>query len=367
MLSLFVPGRLCLFGEHSDWAGSLRTEDSTLARGACLLTGTDQGIEATARAAADFELTTRLPDGSVRGPLRVPMTDAALRAATALGDFFSYAAGAALAVWQRCRPPGVAISVEAMDLPVQRGLSSSAAICVLTVRAFNRVHALGLAVGDEMDLAYRGERAAGSECGRMDQACAYGRRLVHMGFDGDRMDVQALSAKRPLYLLIADLRRKKDTRRILRDLRERFRRGEGPSGAALRAALGLENLAVIAAARAALEAGEAREVGRLMVEAQEMFDRDVAPACPSELAAPRLHAVLAHPAARDLTWGGKGVGSQGEGAAQFVCRGPEERAQLARCLEEDAAVRCLPLTVPVGGGSAPDRPATSTARSGAAQ
>jgi galactokinase len=23
-LELFVPGRLCLFGEHSDWAGAMR-------------------------------------------------------------------------------------------------------------------------------------------------------------------------------------------------------------------------------------------------------------------------------------------------------------------------------------------------------
>ena len=24
MISLFVPGRICLFGEHSDWAGMYR-------------------------------------------------------------------------------------------------------------------------------------------------------------------------------------------------------------------------------------------------------------------------------------------------------------------------------------------------------
>lgn len=24
VLDLFVPGRLCLFGEHSDWAGAMR-------------------------------------------------------------------------------------------------------------------------------------------------------------------------------------------------------------------------------------------------------------------------------------------------------------------------------------------------------
>src|SRR5262249_44348241 len=36
MLRLFVPGRLCLFGEHSDWAGSLRTVDADIVAGMCI-------------------------------------------------------------------------------------------------------------------------------------------------------------------------------------------------------------------------------------------------------------------------------------------------------------------------------------------
>ncbi len=32
-IDLFVPGRLCLFGEHSDWAGMYRTINSDLEKG----------------------------------------------------------------------------------------------------------------------------------------------------------------------------------------------------------------------------------------------------------------------------------------------------------------------------------------------
>ena len=110
-------------------------------------------------------------------------------------------------------------------------------------------------------------------------------------------------------------------------------------------ALGRGNLALIAAARAALATGDARQVGTLMIEAQAVFDRDIAPACPSELTAPRLHALLADPVVRALTWGGKGVGSQGDGAAQFVCRGPDERAALVDHLSAAGAMNCLPLTI----------------------
>ena len=39
------------------------------------------------------------------------------------------------------------------------------------------------------------------------------------------------------------------------------------------------------------------------------------------------------------------MGSQGDGSAQFVCRGAEERTMLASILEEDLGVSCLDLTI----------------------
>ena len=44
--SLFVPGRLCLFGEHSDWAGGYRNTHPDILPGYCLAVGTTQGIHA---------------------------------------------------------------------------------------------------------------------------------------------------------------------------------------------------------------------------------------------------------------------------------------------------------------------------------
>jgi hypothetical protein len=67
--------------------------------------------------------------------------------------------------------------------------------------------------------------------------------------------------------------------------------------------------------------------------------------CLVELRAPRLHALLAHPALAELAHGAKGVGSQGDGCAQIAARGPEERERLAAILERDLGVRCLPLTL----------------------
>lgn len=341
MIELFVTGRVCLLGEHSDWAGRLRQRDRSIVPGACLVVGTDQGLRAEVSAATDFEMLSRLPDGSVHGPFHCSMDSAALGAAASAAGFFSYAAGVAHVVHQRFGVAGARIDVTDRDLPVQRGLSSSAAVCVLVARAFNRLFELGLSVRDEMEIAYAGERLTGSQCGRMDQACAFGSTPVLLHFDGEAMDVETLTIGGPIHVLIVDLCHQKDTRRILADLHAAFERGD----AGLRHALGKANAALVDAARDALLRGDAAGLGSLMAQAQDLFDRCVAPACPSELRAPRLHAVLAHSATRALGFGGKGVGSQGEGTAQIVCHDAAARSELSAILERECAVRCLPLTL----------------------
>jgi galactokinase len=348
---LFVPGRLCLFGEHSDWAGAYRRTHPALTPGRCLVAGTDQGLRATAAGAAHVELTTVLPGGGREGPLRIAPAAAALDAAARQGSFFSYAAGAAAEMVERFAVGGIRVDVVANDLPVAKGLSSSAAVCVLVVRAFARVYGRELAPRDEMAIAYAGERRTGSQCGLMDQVCAYGRATTCLAFDGARFDVERIDVGGRLFLLVVDLGRTKDTRRILADLNACFPDTPGAMARDVREALGPRNAAITAEARRILAAGDGAALGALMTEAQAVFDRLVAPAC-AELRAPRLHEVLAHPAVRRLAWGGKGVGSQGDGSAQLLARGPDERLALAAALMRDLGVASLPLTL----GPAPSQP-----------
>ena len=350
MFEVFVPGRLCLFGEHSDWAGAWRSVQSDLEPGYCLVTGTDQGLHATVEpTTAVVEITSLLPDGTLAGPERIPADAAALDAAARRGGFFSYAAGVAAEVALRHRVGGLRLTLRG-DLPMGKGLSSSAALCVLVARAFSRAYGLGLGPRDEMDLAYAGERRAGSECGRMDQVCAFGRRPVWLRFDGPDLALETLEPGGPFALLIVDLKRGKDTRRILKDLNACFPATPGPVARGVREALGPRNADLLARARAALCAGDAAALGAQMTEAQARFDELVSPACP-ELRAPRLHEVLASAAVRELTFGGKGVGSQGDGCAQVVARGPGERDRLVRQLEAEFHVSSLPLTLAPGGAA----------------
>ena len=103
------------------------------------------------------------------------------------------------------RQGGLEIHNYKTTLPLNKGLSSSAALCVLVARAFNRVYDLKLSVRGEMDIAYQGEITTPSQCGRMDQCCAFGTRPVLMKFDGDLLECEELTVGAPLYLVIVEL------------------------------------------------------------------------------------------------------------------------------------------------------------------
>lgn len=59
-IKLFVPGRLCLIGEHSDWAGLYRTINSSIVPGQAIVTGIEQGIYATVEKNEKFIVESNL-------------------------------------------------------------------------------------------------------------------------------------------------------------------------------------------------------------------------------------------------------------------------------------------------------------------
>ena len=110
--------------------------------------------------------------------------------------------------------------------------------------------------------------------------------------------------------------------------------------------LGVENHRITAAAVRALALGQVERFGALMLEAQAVFDRLVAPACPSELAAPALHAVLAEPRLEPYLLGAKGVGSQGDGTAQLLCRDADGQQRVMELVRRELGLGALELTIP---------------------
>jgi UTP-glucose-1-phosphate uridylyltransferase/mevalonate kinase len=348
-LKIFVPGRVCLFGEHSDWAGGHRRSNSEIEKGYTIITGTDQGIYAEVTAhPSSLVLTSTTPEGERRGPYEIPLETRRLLEEAQGGGFWSYIAGVAYQVMTNYHVRGLVIDNYKTDLPMKKGLSSSAAICVLAARAFNRVYDLKLTTRGEMELAYLGEITTPSRCGRMDQGCAFGNRPILMTYDGDRMDVTELSVRDDLHLVLVDLGAKKDTMEILARLNRAFPFAENELGRGVQELLGPINKRIVYQAVEALQTSDAVRIGALMAEAQSCFDSHAIPACPEELTAPVLHKVLAYEPLQRHIWGGKGVGSQGDGTAQFIARSAADQQAVVEIVQRDLRMQCLPLTLRSG-------------------
>jgi len=345
-MHLFVPGRICLFGEHSDWAGGYRRTNARIEKGHCIISGTNQGIYAEVRPhPTHLVVTSDLGDGQRIGPRDIPMDPDALLQEAQAGGPFCYIAGVAYQILMHHHVQGLVIDNDRTDLPVKKGLSSSAAVSVLTARAFNRLYDLKMTVRGEMEAAYRGELTTPSRCGRMDQGCAFGRRPILMTFDADLVDVQPLRAGADFHMLIVDLKKGKDTQKILADLNQCYPFPTSDRARAVHEFLGPVNKRIVTDAAHAIEQGDARALGALMTEAQRRFDEVLAPVCPEELAAPKLHEVLSYEPIQNLIWGGKGVGSQGDGAAQLLARDADSRDRAADILRRDLGLECLPLDI----------------------
>lgn len=348
-MKIFVPGRICLLGEHSDWAGGYRRTNADIEKGYAIIAGTNQGIYADVQPHPNaLVLYSTSPDGERQGPYTIPMEAETLLQEAEKGGFWSYIAGVAYQILTHYHVRGLVIDNYKTDMPVKKGLSSSAAITVLTARAFNRIYDLKMTVRGEMEMAYQGEILTPSRCGRLDQGCAFGNRPILMTFDGDRLDTRELQVKRNLYFVIVDLHAKKDTRKILADLNKAYPFANSEVEKGVQELFGNINKRIAHEALEALQEADGERLGALMTEAQTYFNQYAAPACPEELSAPVLNKVLNYQALKPHIWGGKGVGSQGDGTAQFIARSEADQQTIIDIIERDLNMTGLKFTLFAG-------------------
>ena len=333
-MKLFVPGRLCLFGEHTDWAGHYRTMNADIKPGAAIVTGIEQGIYAEVEKSSIFELYSTADEiKGVWQDFSCRMDETELKRIAKSGSFFCYCAGVASYMLEWYKVGGVRIRITDMTLPMKSGLSSSAAICVLVARAFNQLYNLNLNTLGEMNIAYLGELRTSSRCGRLDQACAFGVKPNLMTFDGDEIEVRSLNVKKPLHWVFADLCAEKDTIKILSDLNKAYPFPNNDAERAEHEALGELNQQIVDRAIKCMATGDNEGLGKLMMEAEAIFNEKVVPMS-TALQSPKLNATLQDPYIQPLVWGGKGVGSHGDGSVQFLARDEESQQKLVDYLNQ---------------------------------
>ncbi len=289
-----VPGRVCLLGEHNDWAG-----------GAAVVVPMDRGITVHGEPAESLSATALFEGQSLAwaageepGPLRfVPAV------AAEMAERFGIPTNARLHVGG--------------DLPAGRGFSSSAALSVALVRVFAGLAGRALTRDEEIEAAYAAERnRVGVACGRLDPAaCAWGLPL-HLRFEGDELRAEPLPAR--LALAVGSFRAPRDTAGILATL-GRYFRGEVPLRdpeavrrvGAVRGAI--EGFGAHAAhGRIALLEGDLPALGGAMDACQEIYEEELMATLPALHAPGLVRAVRALRAAGAL--GAKFTGAGGDGS-----------------------------------------------------
>uniref|UniRef100_A0A7S0ZEP0 UTP--glucose-1-phosphate uridylyltransferase n=1 Tax=Timspurckia oligopyrenoides TaxID=708627 RepID=A0A7S0ZEP0_9RHOD len=347
-IELVVPGRLCLIGEHSDWAGGFRSQNDQIRPGMAIVacTNTSQVIRARVLPTSNGMLTLKHLPLSIENQIPLNLS-CALDLCNSSNSLWTYVGGVICVFLERfaiSHSAGMTISITEASLPMCKGLSSSAAICVLVARAFNQLFFnSSLTLDGEMELAYAGERRNGSFCGRLDQSVAFGAgSAVCMRFDTERVTCTPIKAKlhsehtEPIAIVFADLNGTKSTSVILKELQSAYPIAKTEEHSNLHECLGLRNELRCKAACAAIEETNAKRLGEIFGDAQADFDTCAVPLSASgELISPRLHALLSDPVAKELSFGAKGVGSQGDGCVQFVARSLTDAQRLVNYLNSE--------------------------------
>lgn len=325
-VDIFVPGRLCIFGEHSDWAGEYRLKNKKIEKGYAITALLQEGIYATVKKCDNFIIRDK------NGYFSCNVNSVDLENEIDKKSYYSYVCGVAYEILEKFHVCGIEVTITKNTLPEGKGLSSSAAMCVLIVKSFNKIYNLGLSVEDEMFFAYRGERHC-SKCGKIDQICAYNRQVSLMNFDGDNFDISPLEIGADLHFVFADLNCSKNTQEILDCLNSCYPFSKNDLEQNVMNYLGIENKKIIEKAINLFKNGDACGIGALMNYSQERFDNALIPVCYG-LEALRLHEVLNDDFVRKMSYGGKCVGSGGDGSVQFIVDGVNAQEKLKKYLED---------------------------------
>ena len=114
----------------------------------------------------------------------------------------------------------------------------------------------------------------------------------------------------------------------------------------------------------AIETGNVTALASAITDAQGVFDNCAIENCPSELRSPKLHSVMSDSRLKRHVLAVKGVGSQGDGSVQMLCRSEAEQRLALAVLRDELGLDGFMLTVPASPSPSPspERPLLSPLR-----
>lgn len=351
-VEVFVPGRLCILGEHTDWAGEYLGDNKDLVNGMVLVCATNEGLYASCRGVPDstgMQFDHMSVDGTLTS-LSVRLITEELSEIAQSDSFGSYVCGTAAEMIRRLPEEkargGIYINNHKTTLPMKKGLSSSAAVCVMVASCFNAVYALNLSQDEIMEIAYKGEMRTPSRCGRMDQCVVMGQNAVgYMEFHGNLCTLKTIRCGKALHFVVVDLNAFKDTIVILRELNNAFPFASDDKQNLMHKYV-IESKINTTKAKEAIIAGDIDALASCMKHGQQIFDECAIPNCPSQLTAPILHKLIDDQQLQTMSLAIKGIGSQGDGTAQLLCADQAAQTVVLLYLRDTFKYDAFPLTIP---------------------
>ena len=326
-INLFVPGRISIVGELSDWVCDYKDINDSIICGETIAASIDKGIYATAKIADKFIF--HIDDKT----FEIEMNNLKLKKVAQSNDFFSYVCAVALYMNKNYDVSGIEIDIKSTTFPIKKGLSSSASISVLVTKAFNILYDLGLELYEIMKIAYESEHLALSKCGRLGQICAKGLGLSHLVFNKDSLDINQINLNTKLHFVIADLNGNKDTRKILSSLHSCFPFPKNEIEEKVKRMLCEDNKKIIEDAIKSLNNGNVEELGKIMTHSQKLIDESAGLIC-DDLKAPILHKVMEDENIKKWSYGAKGMGSNGDGSIEILAKNETCQTQIEKYLKE---------------------------------
>ena len=326
-IELFVPGRIGLIGELSDLVSPYLSQNKELVPGTAIACTIDKGIYSKVKKCNKLKYTFN--DLYFECDISIN----SLEEATSKGDFFSYICGTTLYILKNYNiDKGIDIKIEKMDLPMKKGLSSSAAICLTIVKSYNTLYDLNLTEEEIKSIAYNGEHLAGSKCGKLDQNSIMNNNCSRLTFYEDKVLSKSINLNKDLYLLIVDLNSNKNTKVIMNSFSRALPKPKNEKDKTLLEIIGNKNVELVNRAAFCLEMGDLKLFGKCLNDAQKLLD-NAKIAC-SEFKAPSLHLLLSDGFINCLTYGGKSIGSGGDGSLLLVCENKFIQSTLSSYIKE---------------------------------
>lgn len=326
--NIFIPGRLCLIGEHSDWA-AIKNQNS----GYAIATILKEGIYAKVSKNKKIIICNN-KNVILESDLSLKQLEQNLK-----DNYLKYIANACYYILNNYDVGGIKINIYKTTLLVKKGLASSTAIILTIIESFNKVYNLKLSKKKKMQIAYDVEHYLGSKCGMLDTICAYKNGTYLIEFRKTKTLISKIDISKKFYFIYADLNKSKNTLKILSDLNNNFDKSKK-----MQKFLGIHNERLVNKAIEYLKNGDSLKLGKVMVDFQKKFDKSLIPVS-KYLEAPYLHKLLNDKFIKKNSYGSKGIGSGGDGGIQILAKSNLAQKEIINYLKEKYDINAISLVL----------------------